>query len=127
RPAVTMDSRKCAHCSRAAVCLPEEDRVAHEPAERGHVPRLFPEHPTGNVLHLTRHDLRLGRNGDQLVLKDGEGEVVEKIPAREVASVVVHGNAQVSTQALQLCAWSGISVFWFTRSGAISAGLHPLP
>ena len=127
RPPVTTDARKCVHCSLAPVCLPEEERYSHEPGPCNPPLRLFPEQDNGQVLHVTRHDLRVSRSGEQLVLKDTEGVVVGGFPARDVSAIAVHGNSQVTTQALQLCAWHEIPVYWFTRSGAVAAGLHPLP
>lgn len=127
RPPVTASSAKCARCSLAPVCLPEEERYSHEPSEIQPVPRLFPEHPDGHTLHLTRHDLRLGRSAATLTVKDSEGQILDTRPAREIQSVAIHGNAQVSTQALQLCASHDIPVFWFNRSGAMISALQAAP
>lgn len=129
RPPVTASSAKCAHCSLAPVCLPEEERYSHEagPYAVAPVPRLFPEHQQGHTLHLTRHDLRLGRSAATLTIKDKDGETLDTRPAREVASIAIHGNAQVTTQALQLCSANGIPIFWFNRSGALVAALQAAP
>ena len=129
RPPVTTSSAKCAHCSLSPVCLPEEERYPHEPHEgpADPVPRLFPEHQDGQTLHLTRHDLKLGRSAATLTIKDSDGQTLDSRPARELSSIAIHGNAQVTTQALQLCAANNIPVFWFNRSGAVVAALQAAP
>lgn len=128
RPPVAEDSGRCARCSLAPVCLPEEERVTHEGADRTEpVPRLFPPHPDGRILHITRHDLRVSCSGGRLVVRDAGNQELEAVPVLEIGMIVIHGNAQVTTQAIHACARLGKPIFWFTRSGAVSAGLHPLP
>jgi CRISP-associated protein Cas1 len=43
-------------------------------------------------------------------------------PIEQLDSVVVHGFAQVSTQAIHLCAQHGVAVQWFTAGGKFAAG-----
>ena len=97
RPPVTDNSRLCLRCSLAPVCLPEEGRLSqHEPKEPL---RLFPQDRERQTVHVTTHGARIGRAGDTLTVVDTEGSK-QVFPIRAVGEVVVHGNAQISTQAI---------------------------
>lgn len=120
RPPIAENANLCLRCSLAPVCLPEEQRLADDP-EWSPV-RLFPPQSEGQVLHVLSPKSRVQRSGQTLVV---EGEEVEKrvFPLHEIASVVLHGSAQITTQALHLCADSEIPVHWLTGGGRYIAGL----
>jgi CRISPR-associated protein Cas1 len=121
RPPVAENERLCVRCSLAPVCLPEEVRQAEEP---GHTPvRLFPPDRDGASLHVVTAGARVGRAGDTLVVTPPDGEPPSRHAIREVDSLLVHGYAQVTTQALNLCAERGIPVHWVTTSGRHVASL----
>ncbi len=120
RPPVAENPNLCIHCSLAPVCLPEEERLARDP---GWSPvRLFPPHVEEQVVHVLSPRSRVGRSGESLVVHNEDG-VERKLPIHEVASVVLHGNAQITTQALHLCASSDIPVHWVSGGGRYLAGL----
>ncbi len=120
RPPVTDNSRLCLRCSLAPVCLPEEGRLSqHEPKE---LLRLFPQDRERQTVHVTAHGARIGKAGDTLTIVDTEGGK-QVFPIRSVGEVVVHGNAQISTQAIHLCATQEIGVHWFTGGGRYIGGL----
>ncbi|MBI5496587.1 MAG: type I-MYXAN CRISPR-associated endonuclease Cas1 [Deltaproteobacteria bacterium] len=129
RPPVTEDERVCVRCSLAPVCLPEESRAAQEGPD--HDPsltplRLFPPDTDRRSLHIVRHGARVGRSGENLVVSEGFDEV-QRIGVREVGDVCLHGFAQVTAQALRLCADEGIPVHLLTSSGShigMFAGHH---
>lgn len=136
RPPVTEDSRLCRRCSLAPVCLPEEERLALDAPPEGEredgwgvderAPlRLFPERDERRVLHITEPGGRVERAGEQLVVQSPERPAIQ-FPGRDVATVVLHGGAQITTQALHYCAANGIAVQWLTSGGqvvgALSAG-----
>lgn len=122
RPPITPHERRCEKCSLAPVCLPEEARLAADPTHR--VLRLLPPHPGGLTLHVTVDGARVGREGWNLVVKLPDG-AAEKFPTNEVESVVVHGFAQITTQALRLCADRDIQVHWMTQSGGLICSTAP--
>lgn len=122
RPPVTENPRLCIRCSLAPVCLPEEARVAKDPAWQPI--RLFPPADDRQVLHVTTQPASVGRSGDLLVVRHADGRE-ERVPVREVSSLVVHGFPQVTTQALHLCAVHDVSVHWVTRGGRYLAGTGP--
>jgi len=51
----------------------------------------------------------------------------EKFPIHQIDSVLVHGYGQMSTQAIQLCAYHGVAVQWLTLGGKFVAGTTASP
>jgi CRISPR-associated protein Cas1 len=120
RPPVTIHSRRCLHCSLAPVCLPEEERLAHDSSWEA--VRLFPPHRDGLVLHILTRGTTIGRSGEALsVHSPDQNERI--IPIQEIDSVVLHGYAQITTQAIHLLARIGIPVHWISPGGRYIAGL----
>lgn len=113
RPPITAEERKCARCSLAPVCLPEEERFQPEVEHR---PRLFPEDDPRQVVHVTQPGSRIGRSADQLIVTPREGDE-SRLPIKTVSAVVIHGASQVSAQALATCVDNAIGVHWFTAGG----------
>jgi CRISPR-associated protein Cas1 len=123
RPPVASNESLCIRCSLAPVCLPEEERLAidsdWEPL------RLFPPDDEGEVVHVTGPHSRVRCSGDSLVVELEDGEK-RTFPANALRALVIHGHGQVTTQAIRLCAASGVSLHWLTAGGsyigALSAG-----
>lgn len=114
RPPVTENERLCIACSLAPICLPEETRKAKDVAYD--TIRLFPPHPDKQTVHVIGHGDRLGRSGEAIKIQTrGGGDVI--LPTEDVREIVLHGNAQASTQALSLCAWRDIPVHWISAGG----------
>ena len=121
RPPVTDNENLCRRCSLAPVCLPEEARLAAgEAAGEGgsDIRRLFPADDGRASLHVISPGARVGRDGACLTVtpREGEGKAT-KHASREVAAVLLHGQAQITTQALRLCADEGIAVHWLGTTG----------
>ena len=115
RPPVTDNERLCVKCSLAPVCLPEEVRQAGEP---DHSPiRLFPPDRDGATLHVLTPGAKVGRAAETLIVTPPDGEPPTKHAIREIDALILHGYAQVTTQALNLCAERQIPVHWLTTSG----------
>lgn len=123
RPPVSADERRCIKCSLAPVCLPEESRLAEavqdrvSEAEQLTPVRLFPPDTERRSLHIVSQRGRIGRSGASLSVTEPDS-APRKIGSREVSDIVIHGHAQITTQALRLCAGEGIPVHWVTTSGA---------
>lgn len=116
RPPVTGEERRCTRCSLAPVCLPHEERGLEV------APRLFPEDDVRQVVHVATPGARVGRSGHELrVSIEDEKEV--KLGVKGVSGVVLHGNVQISAQALAMCVDESIGVHWFTGSGQFIGGL----
>jgi len=122
RPPVTEHERRCRTCSLAPVCLPEEARLAADPTFRPI--RLLPQHAKGQTLHVLVKGGSVGKSGERLVVRERQS-VVERVPIAEVGSVVVHGLAQITTQALRLCADHDVQVHWMTLGGGLVGSLAP--
>jgi CRISPR-associated protein Cas1 len=112
RPPVADNERKCVHCGLVPVCLPEEERVAQ--SEDHETVRLFPPVYDRQTVHVTEPGARIGRAGDRLTVV---GEEKHEFPVRSVRALVLHGHVQVSSQALGLCEYHGITVHWLTGGG----------
>ena len=120
RPPVTDNDRLCLRCSLAPVCLPEEERLAKD--EEWEPVRLFPQDRERQTVHVTTHGARVGKSGETLTVTDTAGQK-QVFPVREVGEIVIHGYAQVSTQAIHLCASQEVGVHWFTGGGRYVSGL----
>jgi CRISPR-associated protein Cas1 len=124
RPPVTDNERLCPRCSLAPVCLPEEERLARDATHRP--VRLFPPHADRMVVHVIEHGAHVGRKGDQLAVRLRDDAEEQVYPIRQVEAVVLHGYAQISTQALRLCADHEVSVQWVTTSGVVMGAFAPV-
>ena len=120
RPPITENERLCERCSLAPVCLPEEVRQQREP---GHEPvRLFPPDRDGATLHVVSQGAHVGRSADCIVIRPRD-EPETKHPIRGIDTLLLHGFAQASTQALRLCTDHGVGVHWLSATGYHSASL----
>lgn len=122
RPPITSNPRLCEKCSLAPVCLPEEVRHQQDP-ERDPL-RLFPPDRDGTTLHVVAQGASIGISGDQLVIRNRDGNTIQH-PARGIETVLVHGFNQISTQAIRKCVEHNIGVHWLTVSGYHTASLVP--
>lgn len=120
RPPITKEEGRCVRCSLASVCLPEEARLSADPKWRSI--RLLPVHPTGTPVHVLESGARVGRSDDALLVTRRDGQKLS-FPIGEVGSVVLHGHAQISTQAIRLCAEREVPVHWVSHSGAVIGSL----
>jgi CRISPR-associated protein Cas1 len=120
RPPITDNERLCQRCSLAPVCLPEEVRQERDPV---HDPvRLFPPDRDGTTLHVLSQGAHVRCSSDSLVIRPRDAPET-KHPIRGVDAVLLHGFAQVSTQALRLCTQHGVGIHWLTTTGYHTASL----
>jgi CRISPR-associated protein Cas1 len=122
RPPVTENERLCVKCSLAPVCLPEEARLASMLSNPPRVElerpqlKLFPADDDRRTLHVITQGARVGRRGDRLEVS-AKDEPSQLHPVHEIGQVVLHGYAQISTQALRFCGQQEIGVHWVTTGG----------
>jgi CRISPR-associated protein Cas1 len=111
-PAPLEDDDRCRRCSHVAVCLPDEHRA------RATARRIGVADPLGRVLHLStpgsRASLRRGRI--EVSARDKEPATV---PLGQVAGLVIHGNADVSSALLREMLWRGFPLVWCSWSGRV--------
>lgn len=122
RPPVTSNERACVRCSLAPVCLPEESRLGADPSFSPL--RLLPAHPDGQAVHILEHGATVGRDGEQLKIRTREGAET-RLPTADVGQLILHGFAQITTQALRLCTDRDIGVHWVTMGGDVIGSLAP--
>lgn len=125
RPPVAENEKLCAKCSLAPVCLPEEERLLQAvDADESTPPRLFPEDDERRIVHVTDAGSRVSKSGEQIVVTPREDEP-RKFPGRDVATIVLHGHTQISSQTIHYAVAHNIGVHWITGGGQYVAGLAP--
>jgi CRISPR-associated exonuclease Cas4/CRISPR-associated protein Cas1 len=94
-PPPLVDSPKCAKCSLAGICLPDE--VAF--FRRGLAPRpLNPAADTALPLYVQQPGARVSKSGETLVV-DVDGAKTE-VPLADVSELVLHGPVSLTTPAV---------------------------
>lgn len=110
-PPLEEDDR-CRLCSHVSVCLPDE--------HRGRVParRIGVCDPLGRILHLASPGsrARLRRGQIEVAARDAPSVTV---PIGQVAGLVVHGNADVSSALLRETLARGFPIVWCSWSGRV--------
>lgn len=125
---------RCFGCSLAPVCMPEETlyQIAHPgPAadEAKPIPELkkvIPQSDDGAVLYLQEPGSSVGKRSEHLVIKK-DGKEMSRVPLHAVRQVVVCGNVQVSTQALETMAENEIAISYVTGHGRYIGSFVPAP
>ena len=123
---------RCFGCSLAPVCLPEEtlfqitrpaDLLKTTPAG---LTRVIPESDDGAILYVQEPGSSVGKRGEHLIVKK-DGKEMTRVPMHAVRQVVVFGNVQVSTQALQTLLENEIGVSILTGYGKFIGSFQPPP
>jgi CRISPR-associated protein Cas1 len=139
RPPIASNENLCARCSLAPVCLPEEERlhktiecddVEHVSHQERSTPKLFPSIRQKQTLHVCINKARIGRSGESIIVTSEDevkGETKQSIPVQDIDSIIIHGYAQISTQAIHLCAHHGVALQWMTHGGRFAAGTTSSP
>lgn len=123
-PAPLVNDKRCGDCSLNGICLPEEVNYLRRASQT--VRPLWALHEEGHPLHLTEHGSKLGVSGEEFVISK-EGETLGKARVIETSQINLHGNAQITTQAVRLCARSGLPVLYFGFGNWFTAGLTGMP
>lgn len=110
--------------TRPPVCLPEEERLVDGGVLE--LARLFPPHPEREIVHVSTQGARIRRAGERLLI-EAPGAEAQALPVHTVGALVLHGNVQLTTQALHLCASREVGVHWLTLGGRYIGGLAPGP
>lgn len=115
------NSAKCARCSLAPVCLPDETEMLacpdREPQSANPTPRrLIAPQDDRRALYLNTQGLRVGRKDEVLRIQDRDA-LVDEIRIRDLSHVALFGNIQVSTQAIHTLCRLEVPVSYFTTGG----------
>lgn len=128
RPPVADNENLCVRCSLAPVCLPEEERFLsadnNEVREPAQPQRLFPADDERLILHVNDPGTRVGKKGQQILVKPREGEETAH-PANNVAALVLHGAVQISSQLIHFATSRDIAIHWLSGGGSYVGGLTP--
>src|SRR5262249_27204403 len=124
---------RCFGCSLATVCQPEETlyclgRQQLTPAEEAAagITRVLPQSDDGAVLYLQEPGAHVGKRSEPLGVRK-DGAEIQRVPIAAVRQVVVFGNVQVSTQALECLATLEVPVVYLTGYGRFIATFQPAP
>ncbi len=123
---------RCFGCSLAPVCLPEEtlyqiglplaaEETAAPPAG---LTRVIPQSDDGAVLYVQEPGSHVGKRSEHLVVRK-DGQEVTRVPMHAMRQLVVCGNVQVSTQALETLAANDIPVAYVTGHGRFIGAFAP--
>jgi CRISPR-associated protein Cas1 len=122
---------RCPGCSLLTVCQPEEtlyclERREVTPAEESAagITRVLPQGDEGAVLYLQEPGAHVGKRSEHLVVRR-DGAEIQRVPIAAVRQVVVFGNVQVSTQALETLASCEVPVVYLTGYSRFVAALMP--
>ena len=124
---------RCFGCSLATICQPEETLYClsrpslspHEETAAG-ITRVLPQGAEGAVLYLQEPGSHVGKRSEHLVVRK-DGAEIQRTPIASIRQVVVFGNVQVSTQALECLATLEVPVVYMTGYGRFIAALQPAP
>jgi CRISPR-associated protein Cas1 len=123
---------RCFGCSLAPVCLPEEtlyqigqgtDADATTPPPVG-ITRVIPQSDDGAVLYVQEPGSHVGKRSEHIIVRK-DGQEMTRVPMHAVRQVVVFGNVQVSTQALETLAANDIPVAYLTGYGRFIGAFVP--
>jgi CRISPR-associated protein Cas1 len=147
---------RCFGCSLATICQPEETLycLSHTafaaglptppltppalgaglptppltPAEESAagITRVLPQSDEGAVLYLQEPGAHVGKRSEHLVVRK-DGEEIQRVPIAAIHQVVIFGNVQVSTQALECLATLEVPVVYLSGYGRFIAALQPAP
>jgi CRISPR-associated protein Cas1 len=123
---------RCFGCSLAPVCLPEETlyqiglpaKGPQAEAPPAGITRVIPQGDDGAVLYLQEPGSHVGKRSEHLVVRK-DGAELSKVPMHAVRQVVVFGNVQVSTQALETLAANDVPVAYLTGHGRFLGAFVP--
>src|SRR5579875_1519022 len=123
---------RCFGCSLAPVCLPEETlyQIGLPPATEETAPsspgltRVIPQSDDGAVLYVQEPGSHVGKRSEHLVVRK-DGQEVTRVPMHAIRQLVVFGNVQVSTQALETLATNESPVVYLTGYGRFIGTFAP--
>ncbi|MCC7053724.1 MAG: CRISPR-associated endonuclease Cas1 [Gemmatimonadaceae bacterium] len=99
-PAPLVDSPKCTRCSLNGICLLDETNLLAGRGDATTVRRLVAPRPVARPLYVQEQGSVVKKVGDTLVVTAPDADPV-KVLSKDISAVVLHGNIQVTTQAIR--------------------------
>lgn len=103
---------KCARCSHASVCLPDE--TGRDAGAR----RISVADPDTEILHVQTYGARVQLRSHRVEVVKGD-EKLASIPLERVGGIVVFGNADLSSAIIRELLWRRASIVWCTGRGRV--------
>ncbi|MCB1809947.1 MAG: CRISPR-associated endonuclease Cas1, partial [Candidatus Competibacteraceae bacterium] len=72
--------------------------------------------PHLQTLYITEHGCVLGKQSERFIVRR-EGQVIQEIPALKVDQIMIFGNSQITTQAMQFCLLEKIPIVLLSGKG----------
>jgi CRISPR-associated protein Cas1 len=129
------DSPKCNGCSLAGICLPDEtNALLHVPADpSAELPpdgrptrRLYPVRDDATPFYVQEQGAYVGCSKQRITVKKS-GEELASVRLQDCSQLVLCGNVQISTQAVQTLCEASIPVVYLSTGHwfyGISHGIH---
>lgn len=119
-PAPLLASPKCAGCSLAGICLPDETLLLQSQQAPDSVRQLLAPSDHALPLYLQTQGLSVGINGEVLEIRE-KGQAIAEARFIDTSQLCLFGNIQVSTQAVRELAQRNIPICYFSYGGWFSA------
>ena len=113
---------RCNGCSVRPICLPDEIAYLHELDERPK--RIKPALGIDNVLYVDEQGCTIKKTGERLLVVK-ENETIRDIPLIHLGQVVISGNVNLTTPAMQTLLHEGIPVVFLSAYGRYHGALTP--
>ena len=113
---------RCNGCSVRPICLPDEVSYLHELDERPK--RIKPALGIDNVLYVDEQGCAIKKTGKRLLVVK-ENDVLRDIPLIHLGQVVISGNVNLTTPAMQTLLHEGIPVVFLSAYGRYHGALTP--
>jgi CRISPR-associated protein Cas1 len=106
------DDPRCASCSHASICMPDERRLTTISR------RVVVADPGTEVIHLTTPGARASTREGRLIVRKDE-EQIASLPLERAQAVIVHGNVDLSGGLIRELLWRHLPVVWCSSSGRV--------
>ena len=113
---------RCNGCSMRPVCLPDEVAYLHELDERPK--RIKPALGIENVLYVDEPGCAIKKTSERILVAK-ENEIIRDIPLIHLGQVVISGNVNLTTPAMQTLLHEGIPVVFLSAYGRYHGALTP--
>lgn len=109
-PEPLIDSPKCARCSHAGVCLPDERRLTSSAR------RIMVADPDSQVVYLSTPGARASIARGRMVVEKS-GEQLASVPLEKIQALEVHGNVDLSSGLIRELMWKAVPIVWCSGAG----------
>ncbi|HEX4796458.1 MAG TPA: CRISPR-associated endonuclease Cas1 [Humisphaera sp.] len=129
------DSPKCNGCSLAGICLPDETNAllavpaeegAETPADGRAARRLYPVRDDATPFYVQEPGAYVGCSKKRIIVKKS-GEELASVRLQDLSQLVLCGNVQISTQAVQVLCEAAVPIVYLSMGHwfyGISHGIH---